>query len=533
MIKADFISNKGFKWFNEKNIFVKGFLFDSDQRYFENENVIKYFDDIKTEKDFIKKISSANGLFTVFIQISENKFLFANDIIRSCPIFYSIKDQNIFISDDYNTILKKINKVEINELSEAEFKSAGFVSGHNTLINEINVTQAGEYIIYNDEKIQIKSYFDYSISASSSLDYSELMPKSKKIFDQTFERLVKSLNNRMAVVPLSGGLDSRLIACKLKEHNYSNVLCYTFGNSTDNFEKEISEKVAKELGFKWTFIKYNSETIGEYLKDEKFLEYYKFYSKYSSSFMFQDYFALKFLKENKIISDDAIFIPGYSGDFLGGSQLYKNGGIKLKASINQIAQKIVENRYIHTKISAKNKKEINNKIKLQLSESIKNRNNLYAYSIFENWEIKENLSKFIAQAAHIYQFFGYEFRFPYWDKELVDFFKNVPYRYKYGKILYNKTLSDYFNNYNINFDSGKDLSPRKFKYFKFKQKVKKIIPKRLLRNLSKPSDYLNYSLVLKEIKAELRLKRDFDENEIQTQNAYLAHWYLKQIKSNL
>jgi len=530
MIKADFILKKGFKWFIEKNIFVKGFFYDSDQRYFEKEDTIEYFKDVKTEKEFIKKISSANGLFTVFIKISENNFLFANDIIRSTPVFYTIKDKDIFISDDYNKILEKVDTIEINKLSEAEFKSAGFVSGHNTLINKINITQAGEYLIFNGEDIQIKSYFDYSISEPSPLNYLKLIGASEKVFDETFERLVKSLNNRMAVIPLSGGLDSRLIACKLKEHNYSNVLCYTFGNPTNNFEKEISEKVAKELGFKWTFIEYKSEIIGKYLNDKDYLEYYNFYSKYSSSFMFQDYFAVKYLHENKIIPNDAIFIPGYSGDFLGGSQLYKNGGLKFKSPINKIALKIVENRYINTKISTKKKKEILNKIKLQLSDSVKNREDLYAYSMFENWEIKENLSKFIAQAAHIYLYWDYEFRFPYWDKELVDFFKSVPFDYKYGKTLYNNTLKNYFNNYNINYNKGKDLSPKEFKYFKFKQKVKKVIPKGLINKLTKPSDYLNYSLILKDIKAELKNESDFDEYEIKTQNAYLAHWYLKQIR---
>lgn len=532
MIKTDFIINKGFNWHNEGNTFVKGYLFDVNKNYFEKKDLLEYFKNIKTEKDFIDKISSANGLFNVFIIISENEFLFASDIIRSNPIFYTVNTGNIFISDDYETILKELDNIEIDKLSEAEFISAGFVSGHNTLIKEIKVTQAGEYLIYNGEDIQIKSYFNYSISEASSYNYSELVKSSQDIFNETFERLVKSLNNRMAVIPLSGGLDSRLIACKLKELNYSNVLCYTFGNPTDNFEKEISEKVARELGFKWVFIEYNSDIANNYINEKQFLEYYTFYSRYSSSFMFQDYFAVKYLHENKIIQRDAIFIPGYSGDFLGGSQLYKNGGIKYKSSIKKIALEIFRNRYINTKISVKDKKEIINKIKLQLSDYYENTNTLYAYSIFENWEIKENLSKFIAQAAHIYQFFGYEFRFPYWDKEFVNFFKSVPFKFKYGKLLYNNVLKDYFNNYGINYNTGKDLSPKQFIYFKFKQKIKKIIPQIILKKFAKPSDYLNYNLILKDIKAELKLSSDFKDSQINTQNAYLAHWYLKQIKKN-
>ena len=108
----------------------------------------------------------------------------------------------------------------------------------------------------------------------------------------------------------------------LKKHQYKNVICFTYGNK-NSFEIENSKKVAKALGFKWFFIEYNSKLIEGYLNTNEFKEYAHFAGKLSSMPYLQEYFAVKYLQKEKIISDDAIFIPGFAGDLLGGSQFLK------------------------------------------------------------------------------------------------------------------------------------------------------------------------------------------------------------------
>lgn len=530
MIKSDFIINKGFKWYTNNIVFVKGFLFNSDNHFYEKEELLELFININRKDDLLNIIHNSKGLFTIIIMVSESEFLLINDIIRAFPVFYYKNDNNIHLSDDIDVILKDINIKEINSVSKSEFVSAGFVSGHNTLINNIQITQSGELLLFKNNFLTIESYFNYSISKPNQSSKEELETKSKLIIDNTFKRLVESLNGRMAVIPLSGGLDSRLIACKLKELGHEKILCYTFGNSSNNPEKITSEKVAKKLGLDWVFIEYNQENIGKFINSMHFIEYYKYYTQYSSSFMFQDYFAVKYLTENKLIPNDSIFIPGYSGDFLGGSQLYKNGNIKFKSSLKQIARNIVNKRYIHTKLSSKQKRDIEQKIKIQLETTNGNINELLAYSVFENWEIKENLSKFIAQAAHIYNFFGYEFRLPYWDFELVNFYKHMPFKYKFGKILYDTTLYSYFGKHKVDFNEGKSIEPIQFRLYSIKKRLKNFLPKPIQKRITSQPDYLNYELILSDIFNELRKDSEFCENKLLSRNSYLAHWYLKQIE---
>lgn len=527
MIKTDFVINKGFKWYSNKNISVKGFLFDSDNTYFEKEKLLDVFENIKTKDELLKCIQNANGLFTVFIKLSENDFLLANDIIRVFPVFYSKRNNDIYLTDDIQLILNELKLKELNLVSKNEFLSAGFVSGHNTLINNVQVTQSGEISQICDTEINTEFYSNYYTSSENNSAYNVQKEQLKDNLDSAFKRLAHSFNGRKAVIPLSGGFDSRFIACKLKELGYNNVLCYSYGNLIDNKEKETSQKVAKKLGFDWEFIEYNKDIVGNYMEDEIFSDFWQFYSQFSTAFMFHDYFAVKHFKEKNIIPLNSIFISGHSGDFLGGSQLYKNGGIKKGASFEKIAKSIFNNRYLLAKLNSSDEKEITNSIYLSLQQQFRNNETPLAYSLIDNWDIKEKLSKNNANTTRIYDFFSYEFRLPYWDNSLANFCKTIPYEYKYGKILYDDVLRDCFKKFDVNFDEGRKLNPEEFKFYQFKQLIKRVIPSKISRFLKPNSDFLNYDLAQSPLKEELK-QNGFSIKRLKHRNSVFTYWQLMQ-----
>ncbi len=533
MIKVDFIINKGFKWHTENNISVKGFLFDSNQHYYEKEGLIDFFKEVKTKKDLFEKISNINGLFTVFIQLSNTEFLLANDIIRSFPIFYSTQNDVFNISDSASEIIKTIPSPELHLRAKNELLSSSYVRGSNTIIKEMFVTQSGQISQYRNAKLHSEFYFNYHISIENNSSYELQKEQLKENIDKTFERLVISLGERKAVIPLSGGFDSRLIACKLKELGFKNVLCYTYGKWNNNTERETSQKAAKKLGFDWEFVEYNKKTVGDYLKDKTFGHFWQYYSQLSTTPMFHDYFAVKFFNENRIIPNDSIFISGHSGDFLGGSQLYKNGNIKKEASLKKIAKNIFKQRFLLTKLSSATEKEIINNIYSQLQHQHKNHALPMAYTIFEDWEVKENLSKYNANAAHIYDFFGYGYRLPFWDKSLVNYCKTIPYKYKFGKIIYDDVLKNYFKKFNIDFEAGRMLTPDEFQFYKVKKRIKSVIPSRMANYLKPKPDPLNYEFAQYYMKEELEKQKSFSANKIKSRNSIFTYWYIMQIEKLL
>jgi len=530
MAKIDLIINKGFKWYSSNNVFVKGFLFDSNKTYHEKEKLVKYFANVKTKNDLLQKINKVNGLFTICIQLSVNNILIANDNIRAFPIFYSKQHNQFHISDSVSQILKSIQTPIFSPLSKNELLASSFVSGSNTLIESINVTQSGQVIEFKNSGINSQFYSNYYATQVNSATYEAQKVQLQNIFNSSFKRLVDSLNGKKVIMPLSGGFDSRYIACKLKEFGYKNVLCFSYGKLNDNQEKETSQRVAKELGFDWEFIEYNETIVGNYLNDKGFKEFCEYFSQFSTTPMFHDYFALKYFKENKTIPEDSVFIPGHSGDFLGGSQLYKNGNIQEEATLKEIAKSIFKHRFLLTKLSLKSEKEIINKIYLQLlNESNASKGSL-AYSIFEDWEIKENLSKYIANSAHIYDFFDFEYRLPFWDNELVNHCKTIPYKYKFGKILYDDVLKKTFKTFNVDFNEGKIISPKELKKYQFRKKIKKIIPNQILKNLKPEEDFLNYEFVQLAMKKELLRDSKKSEKKLKSRNSIFTYWYINNVE---
>ena len=349
--------------------------------------------------------------------------------------------------------------------------------------------------------------------------------------DNLSKRFVESLNNRTVVLSLSGGYDSRLIAVMLKRMNYKNVICYCHGRK-GNQEEALSRQSAYKLGFKWYFIEYNTRLIENYLQDEDFRNYYKFSANYTSMFFLEQFFAVKFLKENKLIPENSIFTAGHSGDFLGGSQLHKNGGLKEKASVDKIVDKIYFIKYSLFQLPKNEKTKVKKRIKESIAAEQKNDKFPLAYTIFEDWDFKEKLAKFIFNSANVYTYFGYDFRLPLWDNEMIDFFKILPYNLKLNKLLFDDVLeNDFFRLYNLNFD--KELQSSRFSYFiqQQKNKLKPYLPHKIKTALLIKNDTNNYYEITNIMINDLIKNGVKVDLSGRNYNSIIVQWYINSIKS--
>ena len=91
--------NRGFQWYSNNNTFAKGYLYNEQNELFTDEAIIHFFQDATTVDSFEKKLKSANGFFIIIKEI-EAGWVAAVDHIRSMPLFFSKKENEIFISDD-------------------------------------------------------------------------------------------------------------------------------------------------------------------------------------------------------------------------------------------------------------------------------------------------------------------------------------------------------------------------------------------------------------------------------------------------
>jgi len=73
--------------------------------------------------------------------------------------------------------------------------------------------------------------------------------------------------------------------------------------------------------------------------------------------------------------------------------------------------------------------------------------------------MKERHAKFIVNSAKVFSYFGYEYVFPLWDKQLVDYMLPLRFELRMDRKLYEHTLRDnIFRMNDLNLDNEKNPS---------------------------------------------------------------------------
>ncbi len=221
---------KGARCYLKGNIFFENKLV-SPEKLAELITPLIWKEDQGTENESRDLLNGLNGEFA-FVAENKNTILCAVDKTRSIPLFY-IKTKNSFIVSDSAYYLKDKISQRLNEENAAEFMVAGYVTGNETLFDDIKQIRNGEFLTYQKNEKRLKSccYFRFLHG-----DYCELPePRLLEMLDQTlvnaFSRLVESTSKQgqRLIVPLSGGLDSRIIVAMLKRLGVNDVICMSYG----------------------------------------------------------------------------------------------------------------------------------------------------------------------------------------------------------------------------------------------------------------------------------------------------------------
>lgn len=392
--------------------------------------------------DFLEKL---NGEFALVVE-TKNTIFCAVDKTRSIPLFY-IKTKSSFIVSDSAYYLKDKINPRLNEKNAAEFMVAGYVTGNETLFDDIKQVRNGEFLIYQKNEKRLKSccYFRFLHG-----DYCELPETGLiKMLDQTlvnaFTRLIESTSKqgKRLIVPLSGGLDSRIIVAMLKRLGVNNVICMSYGKKGSR-ESDISKHVAEALGYEWLFVEYTAKKWRECYNSKEADLFRIWAGNLSSLPHMQDFLAVKELKIQGKIPENSVFIPGHSGDMLAGSHIPLNC-LDDSADFSSEAYLAASLKKHYNLWQWPYEQGFEDIFKQKISKStsgleIKD-NETFANAI-EYFDFNERQAKFIINSVRVYEFFRCEWRIPFWDTELIKFFLKVPIKYRVNQLLYKKHARD-------------------------------------------------------------------------------------------
>lgn len=381
-----------------------------------------------------------------FIVSMNDKIIAAVDKIRSYPVFYCHEGNNFGVSNSARLLMDRFQICKQNEISLLEFYMAGYVTGRDTVYEGLYQLQAGEFLIHENKggAFSQERYYKYVPTASRYEEECDLVEELAAITDDIFKGLICDIGDAPVWVPLSGGLDSRLILCKLMELGCERITAFSYG-SPGNFEAKAARIVAERVGVPWTFLPQTWAGSHRFFHSSLRKRYWQFCDGLCSVPNMQDVETLAFLRQRDEIPDDAVFINGQSGDFITGGHIPETlvSGV---SSLDDLYHTIIEKHYSlwrHVR-APENLRIIREKIGRLLDLKKETREKSEAlYGLFEWWEWQERQSKYVVNGQRSYDFFGFGWRLPLWDGRYLRFWEKIPLGLKCGQRLYRRYLEGY------------------------------------------------------------------------------------------
>lgn len=432
-----FLQTTVYPWAGADGLYFRGYLMTEDA-CLRGREAIAYIKAHWVPDETAGFLEELNGIFSL-IWDRGDEILMAVDRLRSLPLFYAVVDGILWVGHDADTLARALPEITIDQLSQEDYLSSDiFVSGPHTLISQLQPVQAGEFCVFQPGTATLTRQSYFHMEHGDFFDSNDLETMKTEfwaVYERTGKSLVRALGGRTAVLPLSGGADSRMVATLLKKAGYEKVICFSYG-TPGNRESEISRQVAASFGYPWHMVPYTNETWAHLLDSQEMEDYERMSFSFSSTPHLQDFAAVKYLKEHGILPSDSVFVPGHSGDLLAGSHLtpdFLSGTMSKQAFYQAFYKKFYPRG--------------------GLSPALRSR--LESYGLWEESGNTERLAsnmewfntqnrqgKFIVNSVRVYEFFGYEWLIPLWDNDQFAFWRRVPMSWRYQRKLYFLTVDN-------------------------------------------------------------------------------------------
>ena len=436
--------NKGYDWWVGEKGFFKGYIQLADAKggeILEGGRALDWFHQSKDFSEFLKKLSDIYGFFAVIIK-KEDRIWAAVDIARTMPLYYS--DDCRFLSDSGEKIrkLKKIRKSDVNPIRMVELYATSNIVFENTAYDSVKQIDCGNAIEFIDDKATKAFYFAHT---EETKEYTETqaLKALEQVTKKVIERTLKYINKRPIVLSLSGGYDSRYLACSLKNAGIDRVICYTYGSRQSRDVKE-SKLVADALGYDWYCVEYTDQDICRLVKKEN-EGYFTYCCEHDYTIYLQNYIAVRKLTEDGRLPKDAVFLTGLGNDMPTGVYVpSEETASSYGYSIQAVCDYIIDYRFARVTL----REDIHDRLAAELRTFLRGSGirEITDYQSFVNAvdcaQAEEAHSRCYPNMNRIHEYFGYQWVMPCWDKELIRFWYGMPVEFRYKRNLFEKYVTE-------------------------------------------------------------------------------------------
>lgn len=434
---------------NPQGLKTKGiaFSYPDGKICYRDQEIHDYLAQADSFSDFSLRCAHLNGQWRAVVRPKYDPSLIciAVDAIGSYRVFYKEENGKILLSDNGFDLMPE--RFPIQPDSELYFSRWGFLPNRKTLHSQVFRLSSGSCMRIDPSGIiSQKRYLDYLQPTEEPLpeNKDELIDYATAAFDQAFDLMLRAIDGRPVLLPLTGGRDSRLIACALKKRNYANVQTFSYGKDALIDDCLRAQRVAKDLGFPHRFIPSIPSHYGKdgYLYDEEAIDYLKYISGGASGFFFQEYLPAKVLSR-EYAGKNSVVLPGHIADLLLGSNFIEPR-TELLTDLRQLAIRLLRLHGGNRILSSSDRETLIEQIKEQLvvyANAAKSLTPIQIYQLFlfQNLEIK-----YYVNSSNSWRFFGMDVWLPYADRGLHRFAFSLPDKHLFCKQLYEAVAKRYF-----------------------------------------------------------------------------------------
>ena len=373
------------------------------------------------------------GMYSFCIYNSHSQELFlVRDPFGIKPLFYKINNNNFFISSEKKVFLENNLQGKLNYSSLANYLHHGvYQDSSKTFFSSIKSLLPGHYIKLKKNVIVRKKWHSINPSNNHKISFNDAKVETKRLIKKSIDLCRRS--DRDIAVAASGGLDSSVLVKILEQStvqdNLKYSLHYTCNDKHDEFQfaksliKHSKLKLVKSIFKKNDFYRYLKKSIlslSEPIGGLNCLSAYKAYE----------------LLKNKGVR---VLIDGNGSDEIFGGynhhiDSFYNSRLKFNTNPTQGLQAI-----FNKKIYNKDFKKfiLNKKIEKNFTSNLKNA----MYNDLSGSKLRRSLM----QGDHLAMKSSIEVRFPYLNKELVNFSYGLPDNYLVHKNNGKFILRDIFD----------------------------------------------------------------------------------------
>ena len=392
-------------------------------------------------------VERLDGHFAVVVE-GPGWVLAAADRVGSIPLFYAETAAGHAVDGDARRLAARAGLDRTEPDAALSIAMAGYTVGRATLVPGLERLGAGELaILCAGAPPDRRRYYAYRPWRIRDLAPQTLRRQLAELSLGVLEKMVAGLDGRPVLVPLSAGLDSRLVAAGLCHLGYRHVRCFSYG-LPGNHEAEAGRRIAARLGYPWRLVPYTPAQQRATFASVANRAFTAFADSLDAIPFQQDFHAVSSLAADGYAPPDAVFVNGQSGDYISGNHVPVGlfeplAGADEEARWRRVLDALIAKHFslwAHLRTPAAEAR-----VRAHLRSALDEIGGTlgapaHDYALYEGAEFGDRQAKYVIAGQRTYEFHGFDWRLPLWDRDFLDFWEAAPPAAKRGQVLYRRML---------------------------------------------------------------------------------------------